>query len=283
MFCWSESSCKERFETHPYWMSSLQWADSMEQGGIFAVDGSSAWGTANRIFVKYCTSDFWSGDAAPSTATFGFSFRGSRVVAAVIQDLLTTHGMGAMPGQRLLFGGCSAGAIGALNNVDAVEALLPAGLEYRNVFDGAGLLNIQPAGWPWSADLETLQSLMADLASFSAPQFPAYCAELFPGAEWMCLVGQYRMPLLNTSFFINVPQFDMVRRAAAGSVMAPCTHAFRPPSQFELMYDTGACCLMLVLLLSHLRPDTRAPQTTTRPQRLRSTRSSQSSRRARVR
>jgi hypothetical protein len=39
--------------THPYWMSSAQWADSMEQGGIFATDGSSGWSTANRVFVKY--------------------------------------------------------------------------------------------------------------------------------------------------------------------------------------------------------------------------------------
>jgi hypothetical protein len=54
MFCWSETSCKERFESHPYWMSSSQWADSMEQGGIFASDGSSGWSASNRIFVKYC-------------------------------------------------------------------------------------------------------------------------------------------------------------------------------------------------------------------------------------
>jgi hypothetical protein len=96
MFCWSEASCKERIQTHPYWMSSEQWADSsacpscvgalhlahsasfapelnarlrcracycaltpayvparaVEQGGIFATDGSSGWSSANRIFVR---------------------------------------------------------------------------------------------------------------------------------------------------------------------------------------------------------------------------------------
>jgi hypothetical protein len=138
---------------------------------------------------RYCTSDFWSGDAAASNATFGFNFRGSRVVSAVITDLLANKGMGATPGQRLLFGGCSAGAIGAMNNIDAVQALLPVGLDYRNLLDGAALLDIQPAGWPWSSDLETLQMLMADLASFSEPQFPAYCTTYFPGEEWKCLIG----------------------------------------------------------------------------------------------
>ena len=88
----------------------------MEQGGIFATDGSSGWSSANRIFVKYCTSDFWSGDAAATNLTWNFAFRGSRVVSAVITDLLENKGMGSTAGQRLLFGGCSAGAIGAMNN-----------------------------------------------------------------------------------------------------------------------------------------------------------------------
>lgn len=87
-----------------------------------------------------------------------------------------------------------------------MQALLPPGLEYQNLLDGAALLDIQPAGWPWSAELETLQDLMADLASFSEPQFPAYCTTYFPGEEWKCLIGQYRMPLLTTSFFINAPR-----------------------------------------------------------------------------
>ena len=77
MFCWDIKSCQERYTTHGrvprygylafahrflrtrspfrYWMSSTtpkQWATSFAQGGIFATDGSSAWGTANRVYVK---------------------------------------------------------------------------------------------------------------------------------------------------------------------------------------------------------------------------------------
>jgi len=134
----------------------------------------------------------------------------------VITDLLQNRGMGATPGQRLLFGGCSAGAIGAMNNIEAVQAMLPPGLEYSNLLDGAALLDIQPAGWTWSGELETLQSLISNMTSFTSPVFPPFCSTNFPGAEWKCLIGQYRMPLLTTKLFINAPQFDM----------------------FELMYDT---------------------------------------------
>jgi hypothetical protein len=80
------------------------------------------------------------------------------------------------------------------------------------------LLNIQPTGWEWSSQLETLQSLISQVAANINPVFPSYCAENFPGKEWMCLIGQYRMPLIRSMpFFINAPQFD----------------------EFELMYDTG--------------------------------------------
>jgi hypothetical protein len=65
---------------------------------------------------RYCSSDLWSGDVGASAATFGYEFRGSRIVAAVMQDLMQRHGLGSKDGTRLLFGGCSAGAIGAMNN-----------------------------------------------------------------------------------------------------------------------------------------------------------------------
>jgi hypothetical protein len=32
-----------------------------------------------QIFVKYCSSDSWFGDAGNSSSTFGFSFRGARL------------------------------------------------------------------------------------------------------------------------------------------------------------------------------------------------------------
>jgi hypothetical protein len=138
------------------------------------------------------TSDIWSGDAPASAATFGYNFRGSRVVAAVINGLMQTQGMGSVPGGRLLFGGCSAGAIGAMNNIEAVAALLPPGLQMWAFLDGAALLDIQPRGWSWRPELETLQTLMANMTAFTQPVFQPYCAALFPGEEWKCLIGQVR-------------------------------------------------------------------------------------------
>ena len=46
--------CADRYATHDYWMSSKAkpWQPKFAQGGIFATDGSSAWGNANRVYVK---------------------------------------------------------------------------------------------------------------------------------------------------------------------------------------------------------------------------------------
>ena len=215
MFCWDLKSCTERYATHFYWMSSSAapgWATSFAQGGIFATDGTSAWGNANRVYVKcvhfsglpvppgadtlrdrYCTSDLWSGDAPASESTFNFSFRGSRVPTAVVQSLMQTHGLGGAPGSRLLFGGCSAGAIGAMNNLERVAALVASkGVQTWGFLDGAGLLDIQPRGWTWSPLLETLQSLMANMTAFSQPVFQPYCSTSFPGEEYKCLLGAQR-------------------------------------------------------------------------------------------
>ena len=76
MFCWDEASCQERYATHEYWMSSAgcekptgpwastysagcipMWNPQFAQGGIFATDGSSPWGGANRVYVK-CAQGF---------------------------------------------------------------------------------------------------------------------------------------------------------------------------------------------------------------------------------
>jgi len=52
MFCFSGQSCKERYASRLYWMSSTTWASQMAQYGIFATDGTSAFGSVNRAYVK---------------------------------------------------------------------------------------------------------------------------------------------------------------------------------------------------------------------------------------
>ena len=50
------------------------------------------------------------------------------------------HGLGSKQGTRLLFGGCSAGAIGAMNNLESVASTMPGNVQTWGFVDGAALL-----------------------------------------------------------------------------------------------------------------------------------------------
>jgi hypothetical protein len=244
MWCWDGESCHDRYTSKQYWMSSTTWPAQMAQGGIFGLD-NSGWATANRVYVKYCSSDLWAGDVAASTATWGYAFRGTRIVAATITSLVTTYGMGKTAGERLLFGGCSAGAIGAMNNLDAVAAQVPASMQVQGLLDAASLVDVRPAGWAFSNDVIPLQTLMAELVAAITPVFAPTCAARHNGAgAWKCLLGQYRMPLLETPFFANIPQIDDFELMYDSDNLAPIT-----PAQLTFVGTFQTAVLALIAAL----------------------------------
>lgn len=117
---------------------------------------------------------------------------------------MADQGMGSTPGQRLLFGGCSAGAIGAMNALDTVAGMVPSTMRVQGLLDASALLDIDPndAGWSWSSTLTPLQTIIRELVSIDDVQLPASCEIRFPGETYKCLIGQYRMPLLSTPYFM---------------------------------------------------------------------------------
>lgn len=197
-------------------MSSSGWGPLFAQSGIFGTDASTnPWAGANMVFVKYCSSDSWFGDAAASASTFGFAFRGSRIVSATIAALVANNGLGSSGGpERLLFSGCSAGGRGALVNLDAVAAAAPVNVQVQGMLDAAAWMDIQPI----IPDMLTLQQMTQDLYAFTTPPVPADCAAQYTGADaWMCLWPSYRLPFISTNYFLNAAQFDA----------------------FQIMYDTN--------------------------------------------
>jgi len=205
-------------------MSSSGWGQLFAQTGLFATNpAQNPWATANLVFVKYCSSDSWFGDAPASPATFGFAFRGARIVQAVVTALVAHNGLGSSGGpERLLFAGCSAGGRGVLTNLDAVTAAVPANVQVLGLLDAAAWVDVQPI-IPGELSLQTMTQ---DLYGFTQPPIPPACAAQYSGAEaWKCLWPSYRLPYLATPYFLNAAQFDA----------------------FQIMYDTNnlddtVCC-----------------------------------------
>ena len=149
-WCYDAASCAQRQVLFPYLTSSWPWYKHLRMGGIFDADPRrSPWAGANLVFIGYCSSDAWVGDVGPESNSWGWSFRGQRIIKSVFAalaygvDVTTTetvhypnktHAKVTQtatykfgPAPKVLFAGCSAGSRGAMFNLDYVQDMLPPG------------------------------------------------------------------------------------------------------------------------------------------------------------
>lgn len=164
-----------------------------------------------------------------------FAFRGRDIVSAIFADLVATQGLGAVPDTRVLYGGCSAGARGAMFNLDRVAStLLPALLPTPgNLARVGGLLD--SAFWvdmaPLDASVVPFAQQARDVVTLanasSADQ--AACAAVYPGEAWKCIFGQYLVPFVQSDFFLHAYQYDQFQLSS--DIAKPV-----PKSPAELAY-----------------------------------------------
>jgi hypothetical protein len=216
-WCYSAQSCGERFRVSPQFMSSNGWPGEISLGGIMSENpDKSPWAGVNKAYLGYCSSDAWIGDVAASTETFGIAFRGQRIVSATLQFLVSNHGMGSVPGTRILFAGCSAGSRGALFTADYVLPMLvtmgvdPTFVEVQAMFDSPLWVDVLPITGATGPIMPLETQTQAVLALVGATnRLGPTCAMAYPGTEsWKCLYGQYRLPFVETPFVLNAAQFD---------------------------------------------------------------------------
>lgn len=158
--------------------SSRYWQTTTTASGIFLRNENNSFADANQVYVRYCSSDAWMGD----TAAYQEQFRGIPTVQAVFNDLLTSMGLGR--GSQVLFGGCSAGARGAMVHLDNVAALLqPMGISVRGLLDSGLWVDFAPMTTTGMGGTLINQAAMVyGFANTSAIISPA-CAAAYPGEE----------------------------------------------------------------------------------------------------
>jgi len=167
--------------------------------------------SANLVYPRYCSSDAWAGDAVSSWSP-DFAFRGAQIAHAVFRDLAARHGLGALPNTQVLYGGCSAGARGALFNGDSIHALLgsllgPQLSRFGVLFDSGFWIDVQPydTALPSLALITQQAVAMAGMGAAAAPA----CAAAYPGAElWKCFFGFYALRFLQAPFYANQFLYD---------------------------------------------------------------------------
>ncbi len=153
-------------------------AGGIASGGIESVDARNPFAAWNHVFVYYCSSDGWAGqarDARASTVHAGvptdyrINFLGARIIDAVFDQLRGGNGVltyaasngtrQSMPdldrARNVLFAGSSAGGSGVRSNADRIGALLrrehlgcgpSCALRYAAVLDGSYGLGTESLG-----------------------------------------------------------------------------------------------------------------------------------------
>jgi len=232
-WCWDKDSCSHDWQrvhgtsaTFPRTAEALMpRATRYLQWGLFD-PARSPLADAHIAFVKSCSNDAFMGDKSPTEPTGGqhntlfvdrdpdtaWHFRGRRIVEAVFADLRRRSGLGDEAGDRVVYGGCSAGARGAMATIDHI-ATTPA------LVGKAGLMGLLDSGlWvpispktnskDWDSFGHQMRASM--VLSNSSGLIGEECGKRYPGIEgWKCLMASYRLPYIRTPYFLVHSQYDL--------------------------------------------------------------------------
>eukprot|EP00747_Dinoflagellata_sp_TGD_P109381 gnl/TRDRNA2_/TRDRNA2_170663_c0_seq1.p1 gnl/TRDRNA2_/TRDRNA2_170663_c0~~gnl/TRDRNA2_/TRDRNA2_170663_c0_seq1.p1 ORF type:complete len:454 (+),score=83.95 gnl/TRDRNA2_/TRDRNA2_170663_c0_seq1:93-1454(+) len=210
--CIDEQDCEERFMSKPDLVGTSHLSQTKEFGGLFD-SCYSVLGKGTIAYTQYCTSDLYMGDNQEPGFTGqlkGWQFNGQRHVTALIQHMVEYKGLGQAEGQKLVFGGWSAGSYGAVNWLDFVSQMLDGIAPYKVQVLGAfdGILGFGPK--------------MEERIKKQVPLFNAWgminqdCAANIGDSPEHCLIAHNKLPYLKSSYIMAMPQTDAF----------PCTQMF---------------------------------------------------------
>ena len=207
-WCSSDITCTRRWSTQHYLMTSQGAPAVMPAGGIFSISAQENPDFVNftQVYIKYCSSDMYSGNGEQQVNGMQMQFRGTRIVAAILADLLDATVISSpnlKNATQVLVAGSSAGSYGAASNMDWITSQLPWA-KVKGVLDsswvpplpdyGSGPLEPQPG----SAGYYDYYSAVADQS----------CAAANPSQPQICLPTLQLYPYLSTPVFIYAEQHD---------------------------------------------------------------------------
>lgn len=222
-WCYDDETCYTRMSQSPSLTSSqnhdgsARWPMQMKMSGIFDSDPErNPWAGANLVQIGYCSSDMWVGNVVANDTPLtnlenalgnnGWNFKGQRIIQATMAVLAAEYGMGEVPNTRLLFGGCSEGASGAMFNLDYLGSMVPLGVQVRGFLDSPLWVEMQPLP-PDVLPLENQTMAVFDLVNATA-RLGQNCPVSYPEDLWKCMWTQFRAPFVRTPFLMSASQFD---------------------------------------------------------------------------
>ncbi|XP_055610395.1 palmitoleoyl-protein carboxylesterase NOTUM [Uranotaenia lowii] len=232
--CYDHKSCRARWLKLRHLMTSAQWPETRDVGGLLSPLPSENpyWYNANHVFVPYCSSDSWSGTKVKPDTRDGLRFMGSLIVRQVIADLIPL-GLGHSQGADLLMAGSSAGGLGVMLNLDKVRNFLQGekGLKVsvRGVSDSGWFLDREP----YTPGAVAASEAVRQGWKMWNGALPESCVAEHPKEPWRCYFGHRLYNTLRSPLFVFQWLFDEAQMRA-DHVGAPVT-----PQQWDYIHDMG--------------------------------------------
>ncbi|VDL59921.1 unnamed protein product [Hymenolepis diminuta] len=223
-YCFDEATCISRQITNHALFSSRTWHMNRYIGGVLSWDDriNPNYHNYNILFVPYCSSDLWSGKKRERTG--GYYFHGSRILTAVIDDLLRQPEF--FHADKVVFAGSSAGGIGVMLNIDRLARRLRRGLRYRRgnrpfnrlqvsgLVDSAWFLNYPTYAQAYSGSCTSIydcppeEGILRGIGLWQ-PRIPRRC-RMAQGKKnfYKCYLGPIIYPHIRTPTFIIQSLFD---------------------------------------------------------------------------
>ncbi|XP_036336864.1 palmitoleoyl-protein carboxylesterase NOTUM [Rhagoletis pomonella] len=232
--CYDKRSCRARWLRLRHLMTSAQWPETRDVGGILSPlpNENPYWHNANHVLVPYCSSDSWSGTRATIDETAEWRFMGATIIRQVIAELIPL-GLGRVQGAELLLVGSSAGGLGVMLNLDRITNYLQVErklmVTVRGVSDSGWFLDREPYT-PATVGSSDAVRLGWKLWQGSLPEA---CIKQYPAEPWRCYFGYRLYPTLNAPLFVFQWLFDEAQMRA-DNVGAPVT-----PQQWNYIHEMG--------------------------------------------
>ncbi|KAK8959390.1 hypothetical protein KSP40_PGU016143 [Platanthera guangdongensis] len=154
----------------------------------------------NRVKVRYCDGSSFTGDVARVNPVTKLHYRGERIWAAIMEDLLTK---GMDRAENALLSGCSAGGLTSILHCEKFRDLLPVSARVKCLSDAGFFINVKDI-----TGSEHIKGFFNDVVTThgSAKNLPSSCtSRLSPG---MCLFPQYSVRQIQTPLFILNAAYD---------------------------------------------------------------------------
>lgn len=227
--CTSRSQCFMMTMANPQYGSSRRmrrWIAEMPGYASSDPSANPATATWNRVLLKYCSQDLWSGTRmAASRATFGHLFSGHLILQEVVRHLVQNSDLGSAT--DVVVSGDSAGGIGSWLNVGWIRDTLSgasanprvvvapvAGFYgYAHRYTGPGatagfLADFSEQAWPRTVDLWQAH-------------YDADCAAALPDRPWACMLANNSRPYVRAAAFVAEAQTDAIQLQMHCGVPAP--------------------------------------------------------------